>query len=1214
MRVKLLRLAEQDHVLVVTMHHIISDAWSIGILIREVSALYEAFTAGRPSPLAELSIQYADYSVWQREWLSGEVLRQQMEYWQQQLVDVATLELPTDHPRPAVMSYRGSSVSVALPADLTTRIKELGRRHGATLYMTLLAAFQALLYRYTGQPDVAVGSPIAGRRQGESERLIGFFINTLVLRAHVAPAGNFAQLLQQVKEVTLQAYAHQDVPFEKLVEVLQPERDLGRTPLFQVMFVLQNAPQSGLQLGEARLRSFGISSSSAKFDLTLNLTETASGMIGSAGYSIDLFEASTIERMFEHFRLLLRGIVAEPDRPVAELPLLSEAESRQLLVEWTRTERAEPRGCIHEQFEAQAARTPAAQALSCAGQHLTYAELNRRANGIAHRLRRMGAGPETRVALCVERSLEMVIGLLGILKAGSAYVPLDPDYPPERLSYMLKDSQTAVLVARAAVRARLPQYRGKLLEIESGWIPADEESGNPGVRVNPENAAYVIYTSGSTGRPKGVVVTHGNVARLMERTEKWFGFSERDVVTLFHSCAFDFSVWELWAALHYGGRLVVVPYWVTRSPENFLDLLRHESVTILSQTPSAFQQLAAVEEAAAQSDAQESKLALRMVVFGGEALEYPSLRGWLRRHPEQPRLINMYGITETAVHVTYKPVTLADVEHELQSNAGRSGIGTTIPDLQAFVLDEWMQPVPMGVKGELYVSGAGLARGYLDRPELTAERFVPHPFSEVAGERLYRSGDQVSWRNDGSLDYYGRLDQQVKIRGFRIELGEIEAALREQAGVKQAAVIVREDQPGDRRLVAYVVAAPETQAEVLREGLKRRIPEYMTPSAIVFIEELPLTSHGKLERKALPEPERKGDQAGYVAPRTPVEEQLAYLWCEVLGLRRVGVEDNFFHLGGHSLLAVRLRTAIRNRLGRSLSLMDLFRNPTITQMAQALKQLPQESRSQILVPLQPEGDGTPFFCVHPIGGQVLCYADLVRELGTKRPFYGLQSPSSASAGPLETIEEMAALYIQEIRRAQPSGPYLLGGWSMGGLVAYEMARQLQQQGETIGLLAMFDTYPPRKRADNDAAGQLSMLARFALDMGRSLGKDVTPLQARFAALGPQEQKTLVMEELVHDQVIAAETAEEEMDHLLDIFSRNMQAMERYEPPPIEQRIVLLKAAEGGNAEEVAREWEVRARRDVELHVVEGNHYSMLQRPLVSKLAAKLSFNGVRNDR
>lgn len=1201
MRVRLVRLSAQDHVLVVTMHHIVSDAWSIGILIREVSLLYEAFSAGLPSPLPELPIQYADYSVWQRAWLSGEVMGQQLKYWQHQLAEVASLDLPADHPRPPVMSYRGASVPITISSEQLAGIKELGRRQGVTLYMTLLAALQALLYRYTSQTDVAVGSPIAGRRQGELEGLIGFFINTLVLRAQVDPVAPFTRLLQQVKEVTLQAYAHQDVPFEKLVEVVQPERDMGRTPLFQVMLVLQNAPQSGLRLGEARLQSFGIGSSTAKFDLTLNFTETPSGLLGSAGYSTDLFDAPTIARMMEHYRLMLAGIVAEPERSAAELPLLSEAERRQALVEWTRAERVEPRGCIHELFEAQAARTPDARALSCGDEHLTYDELNRRANGIAHRLRRMGLAPETRVGLCVERSLEMVVALLGILKAGCAYVPLDPDYPPERMIYMLEDSQASALVARAAVRARLRQFQGASLEIETGWTPPEEQSGNPAVRMNPQNAAYVIYTSGSTGRPKGVVVTHGNVARLMERTGKWFGFNERDVVTMFHSCAFDFSVWELWAALHYGGRLAIVPYWVTRSPENFLELLYLEGVTILSQTPSAFQQLAAMDEAAPALPEDPEQLMLRAVILGGEALDYNSLRGWIGRHPEQPALVNMYGITETTVHVTYKPVTPAEIE----AGDGRSGIGVTIPDLQAYVLDEWMQPVPAGVRGELYVGGPGLARGYLNRPELTALRFVPNPYSDQAGERLYRSGDQVSRRPDGSLDYHGRLDQQVKIRGFRIELGEIESALLEQAGVRQAAVVLRQDQAEDQRLVAYVAGAPGLQAEALREALKRRIPEYMTPAAIVLIDALPLTSNGKLDRRALPQPGGEGDQAAYVAPRTPAEEQLAHLWCEVLGLKRVSAEDNFFHLGGHSLLAVRLRTAIRNRMGRTLSLVEMFRNPTITQMAQALKQMPQESRSQALVPLQTQGEGAPFFCVHPIGGQVLCYAELVRVLGTGRPFYGLQSPVSADAAPLETVEQMAACYIAEVRRVQPSGPYLLGGWSMGGLIANEMARQLLEQGESIDLLAMFDTYPPRERAESDALSQLPMLARFALDMGRSMGKDVTPLQERFAALGPEEQRALVREELVRDQVLAADTAEEELEQLLSIFTRNRQAMDRYAPPPGDLRILLLKAAEGGNAEDIARQWGALALKGVDLQIVPGDHYSILQRPLVSKLVEKL---------
>jgi len=1226
-RVKLLRLSQDDYVLVSNMHHIISDAWSIGVLIKEVSVLYQAFNEGRQSPLPELAIQYADYSSWQREWLHGEVLDQQISYWKRQLAGVEPLELPIDQPRPSVMSYRGASEAVSISAEVTEKLRALGQRNRTTLYMTLLAAFQVLLSRYSGQQDITVGSPVAGRRQSELEPLIGFFINTLVLRTELTGTLNFAELLQQVRETVLQAYAHQDVPFEKLVEVLQPERDLARTPLFQVMFVLQNAPQSGLQLGPANLTQFNISGNTAKFDLTLSLGEISSGLQGSLAYNTDIFTASTTQRMLGHFQTLLSGIVAEPQQRISELSLLSPNERRQLLAEWTRTETVSPRKVLHERFEAQAARTPAAPALSCEGRRLTYRELNSRANQLAAYLQKLGVGPESRVALCLERSLEMVIALLGVLKAGATYVPLDPDYPADRLSFMLADSQAAVLITQKNLREKLANhgYRGRLLEWESEQAEIEKQSGeNLSVVIHPNNTAYVIYTSGSTGRPKGVMVTHGNVVRLMERTERWFDFNQNDVVTLFHSYAFDFSVWELWSALHYGGRLVVVPYWVSRSPEDFLNLLEQERVTVLSQTPSAFQQLMVAEESrerkngpsfdhnnhqentpgsvavpvGAEELSNEARLALRVVVFGGEALEYENLRNWLARHPEQ-QLINMYGITETTVHVTYQPITLKDVEGAM----GKSGIGTAIPDLKLYVLDQWTQPVPVGVKGELYVGGAGVARGYLNQAQLTAERFVPNPYSTEAGERFYRSGDQVSWRADGSLDYYGRLDQQVKVRGFRIELGEIESALREQPGVKQAVVMMRNLQ-GDNRLLAYVVMEGNRKPEELRDELRKRLPEYMVPTGWSSLTSLPLTPNGKLDRKALPVPERESSRAAYIAPRNEQEAAVAKIWCEVLGVNQVGVKDNFFDLGGHSLLAVRLRAMLRNRLNYHLTLVDLFQNPTIASMAKRPESAPENLSQQILVPIQPYGTQSPFFCIHPIGGQVFCYNELSRELGTERPFYGLQATASDSS---ETIEQMASAYIREIRRAQRSGPYFLAGWSMGGLVAFEMARQLKAEGESIALLALFDTYPlSRNRSiNNDGANQLPMLARFALEMARSLGKDVTALQSQFAQLSPEKQKILVLDEFVAAEVLPRDNAEEEFNHMLNVYTRNLRAMESYSPAPQDQSIVLLKASESENPESIAAAWNLIATQGVELHMVPGNHYTILQRPNVSTLASNL---------
>jgi amino acid adenylation domain-containing protein len=654
-------------------------------------------------------------------------------------------------------------------------------------------------------------------------------------------------------------------------------------------------------------------------------------------YALDLYEGRTVERMVEHWGEVLEQMVAEPEQRIGDVSLLRGAEREQVLVEWNRTEAEYGERCVHELFAEQAEKRPEAVAAEYEGGQLSYGELNRRANQLGHYLRKQGVGPEVRVGLCMERSLEMIVAILGVLKAGGAYVPLDPGYPRERLEFILEDAHPKVLLIERRLQEQLLTNGVSVICVDRDWAEI-EESGVPAdqsdlrVAIHPANAAYVIYTSGSTGRPKGVVVNHGNVVRLMERTHQWFSFDEHDVWPLFHSYAFDFSVWEIWGALLYGGRLVVVPYWVSRSPEEFLELLERERVTVLNQTPSAFQHLMRAEEARAA----KPRLSLRRVIFGGEALEFQSLQAWLRRYPEEPQLVNMYGITETTVHVTYQPIQLADVEDK----EGRSRIGVRIPDLQIYIFDDGMQPVPVGVRGELYVGGGGVTRGYLNRPELTAERFVPHPYAE--GERLYRSGDQASWRGDGSLDYFGRLDQQVKVRGYRIELGEIESALLEQSSVSQAVVVLREYQDGDQRLVAYVVPAQGTWTdqvaawpeEELRETLKRRLPEYMVPSAFMRLEALPLTPNGKVDRKALPEPQ--GDayaRREYEAPRGEVESTIAAIWSEELKVDRAGRHDNFFELGGNSLLAVRVIERMRQSGLKVDGMRTLFVAPSLAGLA-----------------------------------------------------------------------------------------------------------------------------------------------------------------------------------------------------------------------------------------------------------------------------------------
>jgi len=939
-RTALIRLGENDHILLLSLHHIVSDGWSMGVLYRELSALYRAFANEEPSPLPDLPIQYADFAAWQREWLQGEVLESQLSYWKKQLGGApAVLNFPTDRPRPARQSYRGARQSIELSSELTQALKALSRKEGVTLYMTLLAGFQILLHRYTGQDDIVVGSPIANRNRIEIEGLIGFFVNTLVLRTDHSGNPTFRELLRSVRETALEAYAHQDLPFEKLVEELRPERDLSRSPLFQMMFVLQNAPARELNSKGLNVSPMRMAGETTKFDLTLSVHEGGSGLRAAVQYATDLFDETTMVRMLAHFETLLESIVSQPHWHIDELPILTKPERRQLLT-WSETkETHETDKCLHQVFGEQVKRTPEAVAVVFEDQQLTYGMLNRCADRLARQLRRLGVGPDVLVGLCAERSVELLIGILGILKAGGAYLPLDPSYPQERLEFMLQDSSVAVIVTQRHLSASIPAQGAVVVSLEAEVLREysnnGSEDGELADDARPENLAYVIYTSGSTGKPKGVLVTHHNVMRLLGCTQAWFNFTSADVWTLFHSYAFDFSVWEIWGALLNGGRLVVVPSCVTRSADEFARLIKANGVTVLNQTPSAFRQLIAQ----LISTATTERLALRYVIFGGEALELQSLRPWFDHFgDEQPKLINMYGITETTVHVTYRPITQAD----LISRTG-SVIGRPIPDLAVYILDSRQQLQPIGVPGEIYVGGSGLARGYLKRPGLTAERFVADPFATNPQGRLYRSGDLARWLPSGELEYEGRIDDQVKIRGYRIELGEIEAVLGEHPQVREVLVLAREDAretqsiglTAEKRLVAYFAAEKDLGVEELRSYVGAKLPNYMVPSAFVRLQALPLTSNGKIDRAALPAPDgSRPDLAKvYVEPQTPIEALLVKIWSDVLKLEKIGIHDNFFELGGHSLLATQVVSRISRALQKNIPLRNLFEAPTVSEIA-----------------------------------------------------------------------------------------------------------------------------------------------------------------------------------------------------------------------------------------------------------------------------------------
>jgi len=926
LRATLIQLADQDYRLFLTAHHIVIDGVSIySVFLPELAALYEAFSTGKPSPLAELPIQYADFTLWQRQWLAGEILERQLAYWKHQLRgDLPVLQLPYDRPRPAVQTFRGARQCLTLSKDLTASLKTLSQQEGVTLFMTLLAAFKTLLYCYSEQEDIVVGTVSAGRNRLEIEGLIGFFLNTLVLRTDMSGSPSFRQLLGRVREITLGACAYEDLPFEKLIQTLQPDRNLSHNPLFQVAFVLE-PPMPALNCGWT-MSQLDIQTDTAKLDLTLELDERPKGIIGRFEYNTDLFEASTISRMIGHFQTLLEGIVADPDKRLWELPLLTVAEQQQLMA-LNHTKVDYPlEACIHQLFEAQVERTPDAVAVVFENEQLTYRELNRRANQLAHHLQKLGVEPEMLVGICVERSLEMVVGLLGILKAGGAYLPLDPSYPQERLAFMLEDAQVSVLLTQQKLLAGLPEYKAHRFCLDTDWeLVAQESEEKPVSRVTTDNLAYTIYTSGSTGKPKGVLVIHQN---LVHSTSARLSYYSEPITSflLLSSFAFDSSIAGIFWTLCQGGILVLPPDKFQQELLQLTKFIAQHQVSHLLSLPSLYTLI--LEQAEPQQ-----LTCLRTVIVAGE----PCSRELIERHSKQlahTSLFNEYGPTEGTVWSSVYHCQPAGFRTQVP-------IGRPIANMQIYLLDKYLNPVPIGVPGEIHIGGAGLARGYLNRPELTNQKFIPNHFSDEPGQRLYKTGDLARYLSDGNIEFLGRIDNQVKIRGFRIEQGEVESTLLQHPTVRETAVIAREDIPGDKRLVAYVVPNPEQTPTIdgLRRFLKQKLPDYMVPSAFVLLDALPLTPNGKVDRPALPAPDqsRPDQSVTFVAPRSPIEQQLADIWAEVLRLEQVGIHDNFFELGGHSLLATQVISRLRQAFGVELPVRTLFEAPTVADLGARLE-------------------------------------------------------------------------------------------------------------------------------------------------------------------------------------------------------------------------------------------------------------------------------------
>ncbi len=1049
LRATLIRLADDQQILLLVAHHIASDGWSHEILVRELSDLYTALSHDEEPKLPPLPMQYADYALWQRERLTGDVLKRELAYWKEQLADLPpALNLPFDRPRGPRPDYGGGRVPIEIPDQVTQGLRRLAREEKSTLFMVLLAGFMTLLYRYTGKEDIAVGIPIAGRLRTDTENLIGFFVNTLVLRGDLSHEPTFRELLHRVRNVCLDAYDHQELPFEKLVAELRPERHLSQSPLFQVMFAMHSITKEGTRLADLGMKHSPVQTQTAKFDLSIDLEETPARIKGSMMFPIVLFDTERVTRTIGNFRRLLDAISANPDRQVSRIPIMTDEERYLITRKWNETRAEYPKDqCVHNLFEEQVSRTPDAPAVTFGDETLTYRELNRRTNLFGHRLRRMGVGPDIPVGLCVERSIEMLVGILAILKAGGAYVPLDPALPLERLQFMSTDADLRLTLTQARLIPKVSLLPAELLCIDDAQVLANEDDQqNPSPTASPDNLAYIIYTSGSTGSPKGVLINHCSVITRLSFFGSVFGLRNDDVVLQIAPFAFDMSIRDLICPVTIGAHIILASSAEVRDPFLLVKKIDKHGVTAFGSTPSF---LSSIVDAIKRTDGDHRSL--RRIFSGGEALPSDLAQRILETFGGRVRLSNGYGPTEC---------TMTSTQYEIRRmplHGLTVPIGRPLPSTEIYILDRYLQPVPIGIPGELYIGGLGLARGYLNRPSLTKEKFIPNPFSDEVESRLYKTGDLARYLPDGNIEFLGRLDRQVKIRGHRIELREIELAIESHPLVKSCHASTSTLAEGDVQLVAYVVCTGDKQniKTTLRQYLQQRLPGYMLPAALVSLDALPLLPSGKVDRQALPLPEwsRGSSLERFVPPTTETEKKLARIWEEVLKLDRVGITDSFFELGGHSLLAVRLINQIEDLIGVRLPVAQFFENPTIGAISALVRPRRHTEEEPYVLHVQPEGKRRPFFCM---ADAEYMFA-MAKALGPEQPFYGMRIPGLGEEEiPLDTIEAMASYCVRAIERIDPRGPYLIGGHCFGGIVAFEVAQQLTGKGKAVDLLVMLD--------------------------------------------------------------------------------------------------------------------------------------------------------------
>lgn len=1188
-RAQIIRCSPQEHLAILTAHHIICDGWSWGVLLPDLGALYSAFRQGVAADLPEPE-RFSEYALLEEQQIQSPEYIATEEYWFRQFSDrIPVLDLPTDRPRLPLRSHKAAREDWKVNPSLVTQLKRIGAKAGCSFNTTLLAGFEVFLLRISGQEDIVVGLPAAGQAFTGRESLVGHCVNLLPLRSRIDGKQSFSDYLCTRRTAMLDAYEHQQLTFGSLLKQLTIPRDPSRIPLVPVTFNVDRAIRGeDLPFDGLEVEVFSNPRYFENFEIAVNASVAGGDLVLECQYNTDLFDAQTIRRRMEEFEVLLAGIVADPNQQISKLPILPSSEQK-LLMEWNNTQTNYPSDkSIHQLFEAQVAQTPEAVAVVYEDQQLTYRELNAKANQLAHYLRSHRVGPEVLVGICVERSLLMVVGLLGILKAGGAYVPLDPTYPKERLAFILEDSQVPVLVTMAHLVESLPENQARVVCLDADWETIDRESSdNVASQVTPDNLAYLIYTSGSTGRPKGVAIEHHSTVALLDWAREIFAPEYLAGVLASTSICFDLSVFELFVPLCWGGKVILA--------QNALALptlpAAHQ-VTLINTVPSAITELLRVDGVPAS---------VRVVNLAGEPLQNSLVQQLYQKETIQ-HVFNLYGPSEDTTYSTFAHMKKGD---------SIVTIGRPIANTRCLLLDAQMQPVPIGVLGEVYISGAGLARGYLNRPELTALRFIANPQGDQPSDRLYKTGDLARYLPDGNIEFLGRIDHQVKIRGFRIELGEIEAVLNQHPAVRETVAIAREDVPGNKRLVAYVVPKqPAPTISDLRRFLKEKLPEYMVPSAFLLLDALPLTPNGKVDRRALPAPEmsRSDSKETFVAPRNPLELQLTNIWEKILGIKPIGVTDNFFELGGHSLLAPRLLAEIEKAFNKNLPLATIFQAPTIEQLASILHQsgalIPYTSVAcPSMAVIQQGSSQPPLFCIHVLGRGLEFYRPLVNYLDRSQPVYGLSTQlMDKKQAPPTRVEDLAAYYIKEMRTIQPEGPYFLTGVSFGGTIAFEIARQLHMQGQKVALLALLDTYGQVAIKCLSRRGRIFDWIKL-LQLGQTdvfCAKVKANLKGKIENFNHRRLNIFCQFYLMMGLPLPNRL----QDHLYT--KENAQALEGYVPQIYPGRITLFKAVDVPIPDvDPKLGWGELAAGGLEIHDIPSNHLGMLREPYVQVLGEKL---------